>query len=1427
MAWALGAVACDGCGEEEEERYGEIVAEGAGPSNAAPLWPLSAGTLVVALDGPGSATQPVSPPNQQVVSQLQTSQGRLMVVRTKASRKGQGAWGNVVETGSIQDTLQLLETKRGDLVVVEPDGRRYLIVPATVRVGMKWRTSIPVLRGRYQFAQEVEVERRYGGDDWTFEVVSREVRGEANDQIVWTIQGTGPRVPHAVSDGKACYGSAPPRLDAVYCTVLSPVENVPRQSLTWQLVEGRGPLLMSSVGGPGGSANVEELAPPGEALAGRSVPELPRIKLHPMALPEEVAKSAKIGLFNVRSARFTASSVEQAAGHAAELVLLGESVGDASLWDPNGQRLDQSTVVRASLCLAFDMTARTLAPLERLAGTCPDRRGPNPNSPGDLEWGAAQPYVTPDGRWWVRGDVRRMRRDGGDRVTGSFMREGLYTDAPFVHRGVLYTLNCYGDAPSAPCALVGFNEQPSKLMRTVNSAGVVPGVYVWGQLAARDLLGSGEPSAVPDAELRFTIPHDSGLIHVTAARPSAVIRWFSWDGRLLDYREVPVWKPSLKHYDGQYVLYDVRPLGELYAFDLRADGLRVRALGRLGVASKEEAEAVIPLDDGRLWVITSRPQGDGSSVGMRLSAPYDSNLSAYGVSVAIPDSALKTLHFYLTDPVDAAARPADPLMAALALPLWQTGSVLTLCDEPGAGVPLVVRALSVGGVAVALGERDARGCYHVVLPAAALAAAHASGVLAVAYEVEPVAGLDGRTIRRHILFNRPAQAEERPAGEPEPIDTLPAPSDRYPVSVRAPDTNVYCGENVNSCYFARWNEPSYWDPVGKIKTCDATKEKCVDILAYDGPKEVLDTHEYWAADPNNVWAPHRPELFPPGRIYWIPRERPPGPLVAADFEGARPLDGLKRHYVITPDAQAWRLPRNLSGVPEDPADPPGVMGTWPAALGLPLATEESLDVSSLLAGSGLEALPTPRQRWRGVGQTLEIYGPPLSIWLRGRVEATPRGYATRWERGALPWPDARALATDGELIVWGEGAAQRLEGRAAGLEVCNGLDDDADGAIDVASAPLCVRPNAITACHEGVCFQSGCAAGWAACDAADPVRCDVALGTLKDCLGCGDTCADYGGAVCEATGCTHARLAQVFVSGQVCWRRFENGDLLRDGEREGQAVSAAGSVSHSCRIDASGELECACPSGRLPDGPCLKGSGRSAEGATPVFAGVGPFDAVWAGEGSSCARARGTGALYCWGRIVTTDTSYNGEVRMEEVAELRGATSVVFGGPSQFNAYALVGGEVYVFGPVFTGATPTWRVERVEGLPPVTAVVAAAGYALFRTEAGVYGLGALGGFEALGGPSARVWATPARAPGLDEGLELAALDGAPCVRLTDRVRCAYEPGRHGVAPGWTKRVDIPWIEREVAVQAIAASGQQLCIVADDRYATAQLSIPLR
>jgi hypothetical protein len=1446
-----------------EGKYGEFLSEGEGPTNTLPLWPLTPSTLhTVSIPSSlvGRADHWQRP---LVISQRATDEGTLFALDLPLTFAQ--PWSELPAWRFARQTFELLQLPSGGLVAVEPDGRRYLIVPGKVRVGMRWRVNQPSLAGWTNLDQchpDSAKQQRHGTGGWTFEVLSRdEITGPGGPRVAWRIGALGPQAPHVDDDGEADEGACSTLAGRSVTTPVKASE-VPRRALNFVFYEGVGPpafmeLDQAAPGAPATATRPAEVfrpagaprPPPGRLplpadvteLAGRATDALPPIERTELGLaPGWSTPVPGKGLFIPRTARLTWSTTELAAGHAAELLLSGVTLGFSGELDPNGNIQGDLVLAREPLCFAFDPRTGRHAPLDQLVLPCPDRHDPSSTS---SQYYKAQPWVRADGLWWTRADIERLpwRSDG----TANYV-VGLHTQAPFERSGVLHTLNCHGDQSEDPCELVAFpGEPPVEHLYKTSSSGVIQGLVVWSHVGPgavpRRAEGdeSGITSGSPRPTLRYAISHPQGFIHVAVAawpaglnvpsyspglpedgaQRSLIIRWFSLDGRLLDFRALPVWQPGLTHWNGQYRLVDARPLGELLEYDIGPEGVRVLTRGRVRLEDGERTEHALALDDERFLVVTSRPRGDGQKRGLDLAKTLswvEQKASMFGGAPALPDSITRDLSFSVTAPVTAPPQE-DLVTVGNSLPLWVTGRTLTLCDAPDAATPLVAERLRLGALELALTTRprDARGCHQAAVPPELLDAVlgdQETGLLPLAYALR---GLG--VFRRSVRVARVQQG-----AAPQTIPPLPTPLDGAPRSVREPATNLFwsslvAGSATNpgplipyaltTCGYPRWGEASYWTADGGVQRCDPATERCLDLLAFDGPAGLPDTHEWLVSDPERPLVPGRADLFPSGRIYWAPRSRPPGPLVAQDFERATPVGATKRHWVVTPDAQAWRLPGAADAGP----------GSWPASLGTLLFQEQAFDPSALLAGSGLSALPSPVQTWRGARGELNLYGAPLSRWVLQTVEATAHGHALRWRHGPLPSPDARALSTDGTLLLWSDGSLLELAGGAclSQAETCNGLDDDCDGAIDETGADGCPDSSAAgKTCTEGACFRAGCAPGWASCGGSD--RCDVQLGTDTNCLACGDACFTLGGGRCTSTGCSSAAASTFALTSRFRYVRYPNGALYRSPQGADWATTSTlvGTFAdvvtgpdHVCTLDAAGALECTC-----------EGSGwQVCQGALGASSGPAGVERAWAGPNNTCVRVAGSGAVTCWGSTLSDGTTAGAPTTLPQLA---GAEQVVFSQlDGTWRGYALVSGSVLRFNRANTGVVD---VTPIAGISGVTALLGANSYVLFKTAAGYFGLGALHRYPALGGPSSGPWSMPTRTPGLDDASAvLTGFLAAPCKLMPNLIRCVFEPGNPPDRTRYTfdapATVDSTGGLLDITVSFSAAQGLQstLCVTRPD------------
>ncbi|NOY92652.1 MAG: hypothetical protein GXP55_15800 [Deltaproteobacteria bacterium] len=162
-----------------------------------------------------------------------------------------------------------------------------------------------------------------------------------------------------------------------------------------------------------------------------------------------------------------------------------------------------------------------------------------------------------------------------------------------------------------------------------------------------------------------------------------------------------------------------------------------------------------------------------------------------------------------------------------------------------------------------------------------------------------------------------------------------------------------------------------------------------------------------------------------------------------------------------------------------------------------------------------------------------------------------------------------------------------------GTEVCDGADNDCDGAFDEEpdSIAICSLPHATSyACSAGACAPLSCAAPWRDCNGLASDGCESDTDSSRtNCGTCGMICA----LSCESARCD-------------------------------EAIKVATGFSHTCALRASGRVVCwgNNSSGQLGDGTTIAHH-------TPAPTGRG-FAAISAGQDFTCGLLRvGSGA--CWG----------------------------------------------------------------------------------------------------------------------------------------------------------------------------------------------------
>jgi len=131
-------------------------------------------------------------------------------------------------------------------------------------------------------------------------------------------------------------------------------------------------------------------------------------------------------------------------------------------------------------------------------------------------------------------------------------------------------------------------------------------------------------------------------------------------------------------------------------------------------------------------------------------------------------------------------------------------------------------------------------------------------------------------------------------------------------------------------------------------------------------------------------------------------------------------------------------------------------------------------------------------------------------------------------------------------------------------EICNGIDDDCNGAVDgPGSETSCNLPNAVAQCASGSCAVASCSSLWGNCDGIAGNGCENNLSTDANCGACGNDC-DAG-----LDACTHRACAA-----RACGPAFDRARCLAPKD----VVNQAG----ACSFAAAG-----CPSSVDSDGDGL------------------------------------------------------------------------------------------------------------------------------------------------------------------------------------------------------------------------------------------------
>jgi alpha-tubulin suppressor-like RCC1 family protein len=285
-------------------------------------------------------------------------------------------------------------------------------------------------------------------------------------------------------------------------------------------------------------------------------------------------------------------------------------------------------------------------------------------------------------------------------------------------------------------------------------------------------------------------------------------------------------------------------------------------------------------------------------------------------------------------------------------------------------------------------------------------------------------------------------------------------------------------------------------------------------------------------------------------------------------------------------------------------------------------------------------------------------------------------------------------------------------------EICNGLDDDCDGAIDEAGAEAsCSLTNASPVCTGGACHVGQCAPGYGDCDGSAADGCESTLDTSSNCGVCGHVCVggqSCGGGACicpmgqvpSPTGCSNVATRTVLSVGNsgacavlsdggvACWGRNHYGEMgleSPDNATHGPArvVTLGGAISvgirntFACAITAAGNVRCWGSNGlgELGDETTnARAVPAPVHGPAPgqILSGV---TALAVGDNHACA-IKSPGVVYCWGA--------NSTGQLGDGTAARRAMAAPIQNPSGSLYVALAAGPAHTCALTTTGNVDCW-----------------------------------------------------------------------------------------------------------------------------------------
>ena len=386
----------------------------------------------------------------------------------------------------------------------------------------------------------------------------------------------------------------------------------------------------------------------------------------------------------------------------------------------------------------------------------------------------------------------------------------------------------------------------------------------------------------------------------------------------------------------------------------------------------------------------------------------------------------------------------------------------------------------------------------------------------------------------------------------------------------------------------------------------------------------------------------------------------------------------------------------------------------------------------------------------------------------------------------------------------------------------------AAAAVAVACAAAgCARVAPFTCEHDDQCAPGRCESS-GACSFADQA-CRTGWRYGADGPGeVADLCVgDESGAIAQiAAGSEHA-CARGDDGRLWCWGSDKDGGLGRPGDDApgparvaglGDVTDVDGGEFHTCAI-AGGRVWCW---GAGADGELGRGTESDDPTPEPVVALDGATD-VDLGEWHSCALL-GDGGVWCWGRDADGEIAGDGDGAMPEPTRIDVPAAHAIAAGGQEGCALVDGGDVWCWGKNVNGqlgvpGNGRTKPTRVPGFAGAVQVVVGGEHTCALFGDGHAACVGLDDHGQLGDDGAVDKSThdPVDVAGLDDAVELAALDWSTCARRADGSVVCWGEGDHGELGAGTDDRAAPGPAVPLPAPAVALAGGEsfACARTDD------------